>query len=137
MNRAPKSQLFVLLFLSALAAGRVVAAFDQEQSPEKWRFGVIESQEAPDKATELGVAWTRISFHWAAVQSGGPDSWTPAVSDEQLEAELAAGRTVVGLLIGMPDWARDAADLPQGLYLPPDDPANSWANLSVDSTRFR
>jgi hypothetical protein len=129
MNRAPKSQLFVLLFLSALAAGRVVAAFDQEQSPEKWRFGVIESQEAPDKATELGVAWTRLSFHWAAVQSGGPDSWTPAVSDEQLEAELAAGRTVVGLLIGMPDWARDAADLPQGLYLPPDDPANSWANF--------
>ena len=89
MIRASKSWLFFFLFLLALATGRAAIATDQEEPPTEWRFGVIESYEAPDKATELGVAWTRLPFHWAEVQSGGPDSWTPAVSDEQLEAVSA------------------------------------------------
>jgi hypothetical protein len=38
-----------------------------------------------------------------------------------------AGQSHVGLLIGIPDWARDAADLPKGLWLPPTNPANTWA----------
>lgn len=119
--------LSCLVLLLGIAATRTAAAFGQEGELEDRRFGVIESYEAPDKATELGIGWTRITFHWAEVQADGPDSWTPDVSDEQLEAELAAGRTVVGLLIGIPDWARDAADLPNGLRLPPDDPGNTWA----------
>ena len=133
MNRASKFQLLVFVFLLALAAGRAVGrvalAFGQEEPAGRWRFGVIESHEAPDKAAELGVGWTRLTIHWAEAQPGGPDEWTPPVSDEQLETELAAGRTVVGLLIGMPEWARDDADLPQGLWLPPDDPANTWATF--------
>src|SRR5690606_23431723 len=39
------------------------------------------------------------------------------------------GREVVGLLIGIPDWARDERGLPRGLALPHDDPANTWATF--------
>jgi hypothetical protein len=92
-----------------------------------WRYGVIESYEAPEMATRLGASWTRVRFQWAEVQPGGPEDWEPAVSDEQIEVELEAGREVIGLLIGVPDWARDRDDLPSGLYLPDDDPDNTWA----------
>ena len=34
---------------------------------------------------------------------------------------------LIGLLIGIPEWARDAHGLPQGLWLDHDDPANLWA----------
>lgn len=88
---------------------------------------MIESYEAPDMATRLGASWTRVRFQWAEVQADGPDDWEPAVSDEQIEAELDAGREVIGLLIGIPDWARDRDDLPSGLYLPDDDPDNTWS----------
>jgi hypothetical protein len=93
-----------------------------------WRFGVVESYEDPSAASNLGVAWTRVRFHWSYVQSGGPGTWTPRVTEAQINGELAAGRTVVGILIGIPDWARDSNRLPAGLWLPHDDPHNTWAN---------
>lgn len=93
------------------------------------QFGVIESPENPQAAAELGVGWTRITFQWAEVQAGGPGTWTPKIDDAQLDAEIAAGREVVGLLIGIPDWARDENLLPQGLRLPPADPENTWATF--------
>ncbi len=94
-----------------------------------WRFGVIESYDNPAQADALGVGWTRVRFQWAEVQAGGPGTWTPRVSDAQINGEIAAGRAVVGLLIGIPDWARDANRLPTGLSLPYDDPNNTWANF--------
>ncbi len=97
----------------------------QENNP---RFGVIESYEAADAATRLGIGWTRVRFPWAEVQPNGADEWIPKVPDEVISAEIAANRQVVGLLIGIPAWARDSADLPRGLYLPHDAPDNLWAN---------
>lgn len=94
--------------------------------PGDIRFGVIESYEDPAAAGRLGAAWTRARFQWADVQPDGPDDWRPPLDDEALAAELAAGREVVGLLIGIPDWARDRRNLPRGLALPYDDPANAW-----------
>ncbi len=91
------------------------------------RFGVIESYEDPSGADRLGISWTRARFQWAEVQPDGPRQWQPPLDDEALAAELAAGREVVGLLIGIPDWARDRQGLPRGLSLPADDPANTWA----------
>ncbi len=91
------------------------------------RFGIIESFEDPGAAGRLGVAWTRARFQWADVQPTSPDDWEPPLDDEALDAELAAGREVVGLLIGVPAWARDRRGLPRGLALPPDDPDNTWA----------
>lgn len=95
--------------------------------PGDIRFGVIESFEDPAAAARLGAAWTRIRFQWADVQPDGPDDWEPPLDDEALAAELAAGREVVGLLIGIPAWARDRGGLPRGLSLPLDDPDNTWA----------
>ena len=94
-----------------------------------WRFGVVESYEAPVDATEVGAAWTRIRFQWAEVQPNGPEEWNPKVSDGRIERELTQGRDIVGLLIGLPEWARDENGLPLGLYLPPDDPQNLWAGF--------
>lgn len=97
--------------------------------PGDWRYGVIESYEEPEMASHLGASWTRVRFQWAEVQADGPDSWEPLVSDEEIDAELAAGREVVGLLIGVPRWARDRKGLPKGLYLPATDPDNTWATF--------
>ena len=95
--------------------------------PGDRRFGVIESFEDPAAAGRLGIGWTRVRFQWADVQPDGPRDWEPPIDDETLAAELDAGREVVGLLIGIPEWARAGNDLPRGLSLPPDDPDNAWA----------
>jgi hypothetical protein len=124
--------LILLLASSAAGEGLTLQATPESQELEAStldpRFGVIESYESPPDADDLKVGWTRIIFQWARVQDEGPDSWTPKVSDEQIAADLDAGREVVGLLIGIPDWARDEDRLPQGLWLAHDDPGNLWAN---------
>ena len=121
-----KADRFFLLLLLLLVP--VIAAVPAgAQTEQEWRFGVVEAYTAPNSARELGTAWTRVRFQWAETQAGGPETWSPQISDEQLERELAAGRLVVGLLIGIPEWARDEAQLPQGLWLPHDDPHNAWA----------
>ncbi len=117
---------FAFAFIIATIAPEPALAQDSDQGG--WRFGVIESYDSPSHADRLGVGWTRVTFHWAEVQPDGVQSWTPGFTDEQIEAEIAAGRMVVGLLIGIPDWARAEDRLPQGLWAAHDDPANSWAN---------
>src|SRR5689334_22412708 len=73
------------------------------------RFGVVEPHDAPDSADELSVGWGRARFHWAMIQPDGPDQWSDAeLSDNELAAERAAGRETIGLLIGIPEWARDS-----------------------------
>lgn len=130
-----RTRLLLLLLLVGMTTvvfhGTAVVAQTSSVAtqPQNSRFGVIESYENPTLADELGVSWTRVTFQWAEVQAGGPETWTPRVTDEQIDAERAAGREVVGLLIGIPDWARDGQKLPQGLSLPHDDPGNSWATF--------
>ncbi len=120
------SLLFLLLTAQSPTSNLQSPVSSPTPNPQ---FGVIESTENPQAAAALGVGWTRVIFHWADVQANGPGSWTPKISDAQLDAEIAAGRQVVGLLIGIPDWARDDNLLPQGLWLPPADPGNTWANF--------
>jgi hypothetical protein len=115
---------FLILILFCLPGATDLSA--QAVSPDP-RFGIIESYESPAAATAAGAAWTRVVFHWATTQAEGRDSWTPAVSDEQINREIEAGRLVVGMLIGIPDWARDYNRLPSGLALDYDDPDNTWA----------
>ncbi|HFC12318.1 MAG TPA: hypothetical protein ENJ56_05690, partial [Anaerolineae bacterium] len=100
------------------------SAAAQTRNPQ---LGVIEAYEAAGAADELGVGWTRVRFPWAEVQPDSAEQWLGVVDDGVIESEIAAGREVVGLLIGMPQWARDAADLPRGLYLDHDDADNLWA----------
>ena len=98
-----------------------------------YRFGVVEAYAAPTAATALGAGWTRVTFEWNRIQPNSPDEWnvTP-ISDQALANELAQGRQVVGLLITTPGWATDVGigpGVPQGLYLPTDDPNNRWASF--------
>ena len=97
------------------------------------RFGVVEAYANPAAATSLGAGWTRVTFEWNRIQPNSPDEWNVVpISDEALANELAQGRQVVGLLITTPGWATDVGigpGVPQGLYLPADDPSNWWANF--------
>lgn len=102
------------------------------QSAQDNRFGAVESFWAPNEAADLGVGWERILFYWNEIQPNGPDDWnTLHVPEEWLNEANAQGRQVVGLLKNTPNWATDgafAAGVPNGLYLPLDDPGNLWAN---------
>ena len=137
--------LTTLLLLSLLTAcsqlphlGVAAEATAQESAPVDWRFGLIETVDSPSQAAAAGAAWTRVRFHWSQVQAGGPDTWTPAVDEAEIDREVAEGRLVVGLLIGIPDWARDDDLLPRGLWLPPDDPGNLWATFVREAvSRYR
>ncbi len=103
------------------------------------RFGLIEPHAAPARADEIGAAWGRARFHWGLIQPDGPDQWIEAeMTQPQLLAEQDAGREVIGLLIGVPEWARSPEGLPRGLTLPPDDPGNTWAVFVREAvTRYR
>ena len=128
MNGRRWVPLLGLLLLIAAVSGSLRA----QQEEKDWRFGVIEAYTARNAARELNIGWTRVRFQWAIVQAGGPDSWTPQLSDDQIDEQLAEGREVLGLLIGIPDWARDENDLPAGLWLEHDDPGNLWASFVRD-----
>jgi hypothetical protein len=120
---------FCVILTAALAAQQ------PPTPPDDPRFGAVEPHDAPQAASELGLAWGRARFNWAWVQPNGPDDWVEAeFTADDLAGEMAAGREVVGLLIGMPDWARDPdTGLPAGLYLPHDDPGNAWAGFVRDA----
>ncbi|MFO7662048.1 MAG: hypothetical protein R6X18_05585 [Chloroflexota bacterium] len=121
---------FALLAFGLLTVATGASPVLAQSSPPgegEGRFGVIESYEDPEAAGRLGAAWTRVRFQWADVQAEGPEAWALPLEDEDLAIELAAGREVAGLIIGIPDWARDRNGLPRGLDLPPDDPGNTWA----------
>lgn len=102
------------------------------QSAKDRRFGAVEAFWAPNEAAELGVGWERILFYWNEIQPTGPNDWnTLHVPEEWLNEANAQGRQVVGLLKNTPNWATEgefAAGVPNGLYLPVDDPGNLWAN---------
>jgi hypothetical protein len=127
MKRTMQLGLSLSICLLFLLNEQPVRSATPPQAAVDWRFGIIESYQNPVEAGNLGVAWTRVRFHWAHVQAGGPGTWTPNVDETLINGEVAAGRTLVGLLIGVPDWAWDGG-LPQGLWLPHDDPNNTWGN---------
>jgi hypothetical protein len=92
--------VFVILLVSGAALGVAQAP------PPDPRFGIVDAYVNSAAATEAGAGFTRITFRWDVIQPGGIDDWKPAnVPDPFIEAELAAGREVVAVLIGTPDWA--------------------------------
>jgi hypothetical protein len=116
----------LIIALCALLFGAGVRA--QENG-----FGVVEGMWLPDDACALGVGWERIIFDWAQHQPTSPDDWhTLNVDDRWLKAANDCGREVVAVVKHTPDWATDGlthAGVPNGLYLPIDDPGNVWANF--------
>ncbi|MBE7551788.1 MAG: hypothetical protein HS126_12035 [Anaerolineales bacterium] len=107
-------RLFVLLILAA-SPGLVVHAQDPSPSPVATppsfdpRFGIVDTFVNPAEANAAGAGWTRVFFRWDVIQPAGPSDWKPAnVPDPLLDAEIAAGREVVAVLIGTPAWATES-----------------------------
>ncbi len=91
----------LLMFLVGLLTPEAASA-----APPDPRFGIVETFVNPAAATEAGAGYTRIILRWDVIQPASRDDWKPAnVPDPLIEAELAAGRQVVAVLIGTPAWA--------------------------------
>lgn len=122
--------LLLLIGLLGIMGSSAVAQHDY--SPAN-RFGVVEGFWFPDVTCELGVGWERIIFDWAQHQPTGPEDWhTLNVDDRWLKAASACDREIVALLKNTPDWATDGMPgpgVPNGLYLPYDDPENAWGQF--------
>ncbi|MFZ2357756.1 MAG: hypothetical protein WA040_00285 [Anaerolineae bacterium] len=112
----------IALLLACVAPAHAVSA---PETPPDPRFGIVESFVNPAAASEAGAGATRIILRWDVIQPGGPADWKPAnVPDPLLAGELAAGREVIGLLIGTPDWAAAAGQQPGSRAVPDMD---AWA----------
>jgi hypothetical protein len=124
--RLPLAITLILCVTTAVLPGATRSA---AAVPSDIRFGAVEAYHAPVAAGQAGVAWQRVRFHWAEIQAGGEGSWDDGdFPDAVLARELAAGRQVVGLLIGLPAWANENS-IPRGLYLSHTDPTNTWATF--------
>jgi hypothetical protein len=87
-----------------------VKTLAQSPDPDP-RFGIVEAYVNSAAASEAGAGYTRVIFRWDLIQPGGLGDWKPAnVPDPFIEAELAAGREVVAVLIGTPAWAAAGGD---------------------------
>ena len=124
---------FPLLLLFIVTSSVAAISPSEQGRPNRIpdsRIGIVEAYQAPEISRQLGVAWQRVRFHWGEIQPGGPFEWIEEeVTIQQVVNEVASGREVVGLLIGLPAWAMDDQQLPKGLYLAVDDPDNLWANF--------
>src|SRR6185312_8962813 len=93
------------------------------------RFGLVDAYGYPEARAASGAKWERVNFWWNEIQPDSADEHLPpkTISDAQLQTELSAGMTVVGLLGNPPEWATRNGSTPANLYQPIDDPTNYWA----------
>lgn len=114
---------FYLLFLAGLMFAPTAHAQSPHPDP---RFGIVESYTDPAAATDAGAGYTRIILRWDVIQPAGRDDWKPAnVPDPLIETELAAGREVVAVLIGTPNWASQGVNDARAV---PD--MDAWGNFT-------
>jgi hypothetical protein len=116
----------MLVAAPAAGAGPQVATTDP-------RFGLVDAIDAPQSAADSGASWELLPLRWDQLQPGDAGQWTPpSAADSELVAARAAGREVVGILIGTPGWATGGTPVvgvPRGLYLPVSDANNTWASF--------
>lgn len=99
------TRVSLTLLLAGLLLPGAMMVGAQGPSPDP-RFGLVDAYVNSAAASEAGAGYTRITFRWDVIQPGGIDDWKPAnVPDPFIEAELAAGRQVVAVLMGTPAWA--------------------------------
>ncbi len=73
------------------------------------RFGIVDAFVNTEEATIAGAGWTRVIFRWDVIQPAGSFDWKPSnVPDPLIDAEIAAGRDIVAVLIGTPAWASES-----------------------------
>ncbi len=97
--------LLALILIATPTHAQSPTPIPQPPPPDP-RFGIVEAFANPQAATDAGAGYTRAILRWDVIQPSGRDDWQPAnVPDPLIAGELAAGREVVGLLIGTPAWA--------------------------------
>ena len=125
--------LIVLLAALTLLPTDRSAAQEEAEAVINPRFGLVNAFEAPQAAYEAGTGWELIRFRWDELQPNGPGEWnTSPETEEWLSSARAAGREVVGVLVGTPAWATDGepgTGVPRGLDLPASDAGNLWAGF--------
>ncbi len=100
-----------LAWLSPAAVAQDPPPEAETPAPFDPRFGLVDSFVNIEEANAAGAGWSRIFLRWDVVQPGGPSDWKPAnVPDTFLDAEIAAGREIVAVLIGTPAWASASGD---------------------------
>jgi hypothetical protein len=120
IGRAASFILLAIISLIGPAAG-TQSASAQPPAPDP-RFGIVETFVNSTAASQAGAGYTRIILRWDVIQPASPVDWKPAnVPDPVIAEELAAGRQVVGVLIGTPAWASaqgglSAKDVPDIFY---------------------
>ncbi|MEM6282095.1 MAG: hypothetical protein AAF787_07875 [Chloroflexota bacterium] len=138
-------QLAVILLCTGLGIASHAPTVSAQQTPTDIQqknnpFGIVEGFWFPEMTCDLGVGWERIIFDWAQHQPEGPTDWfTLNVDDRWLKAANQCNREVVALLKNTPAWATSGipgAGIPNGLYLPVDDPDNHWANFVRQSASY-
>lgn len=101
------------------------------ENPSQSRFGVVEAYEAGNLAQAAGARWDRLFFWWNQIQPNGSQEWRTdkIISDQQVDAALERGMSLVGLLGNPPAWATRNGSVPSNLSLAPTDPNNTWASF--------
>ena len=129
-----RSFLRSLIVLSILIVGTAWPTLGTAQAPsDNARFGIVNASRNPEAANDSGAGWEIVTLHWDQIQSSGPTDWN---TDPQLDQWLATARSqsreVVAVVIGTPAWATSGSPVigvPRGLYLPVNDPGNTWAGF--------
>jgi hypothetical protein len=96
------------------------------------RFGAVDAADNSAAASQLGVGWTRIRFQWSEIQPNDSGQWNDATLEATVNADIAAGREVVGLVLNTPRWAlkdENKTGVPAGMELPADNSQNLWATF--------
>ncbi len=121
-----KSILLLILFLLFYPADAAAQDPPPGDTPLPFdpRFGIADSFVNTSEANVAGAGWTRVFFRWDVVQPAGSFDWKPAnVPDPLINAEVAAGREVVAVLIGTPAWAGESGT---STAVPP---LEAWGNF--------
>src|SRR5919202_241624 len=130
-----KGLVFFGLTLGLLLAPAPSLAQPESAIARDPRFGAVQAISAPQAADAAGVAWERIIFPWSDMQPTPADQLLPGYyTDIEIDREVKAGRTLVGVVLYTPGWAatdpsKGTSSVPKGLDRPFSDSANTWAHF--------
>src|SRR5690349_13823149 len=100
-----KAAVMIIALLLLLSTVTVSAESPDWSQPV---FGVVDASIRPSEASQLGVEWERLPFYWNLFQPSGPNDFNQdAISNDALASAQSAGRQVVGLIMGTPNWASE------------------------------
>src|SRR5579862_7164490 len=140
MNVFRKAAPFVAAFFllasivpAASAAGPLALKPVQMQSADR-HFGAAEAfrTQQTSLAYNAGVKWERLTFDWPNLQ---PGYWNhDYLPFHYLDDQIMHDEDVVGMLVGTTpaaeaDPSKGVQSVPKGLYLPYNDPGNTWGQF--------